>query len=464
MIETPGICCNGSACQVAARGEIVTVPLGAAFVCHQCGTPLAPPVQHTPAPVGTRSPLRPLALGCFALLLAGGAVLAGRMLALQTSGGVAQVELPKSAARSKPLTRAPTPVPRASKPEAATMSMAAPSGPAATSGAGVTQAQRPAPGPADVRPAALPRPAAGAGVPVVQTSPPAQAVQAPPPPVLALATAAPHVPRVTPPTSALGAPPASQPAPPAIIDPPFNPVPLAGGAPAYPASLAADGRPGRVVVTCQIMADGRPQSCHAGPAKGGPAFSAAVLAWLDRGQVRYRPLMQHGRPVAGIRSWPISIEEPAALLAQARQQALVAADSPPVDPTRRPPPPAPPAAQIPTRSNIQPVVARLPLAPAASATPADRPFSTHVLQGGQPEYPAIYTESRPGSVTVRCKIETNGAPSDCELVHQSGGSSFGQSVQNWLRFGHVRFAPIIADGHPVSRVQTWTVTFKPPTQ
>lgn len=90
----------------------------------------------------------------------------------------------------------------------------------------------------------------------------------------------------------------------------FTPVPETASAPVYPAEMLADGRTGRVMVTCRIGIDGVPRECRAGRAP--QPFVSAALAWLRHGHVRFHPVVQGGHAVAVTRSWTVVIAKPAA--------------------------------------------------------------------------------------------------------------------------------------------------------
>jgi Meckel syndrome type 1 protein len=494
------------ACEMAGHGRIFTVALGSPFVCPGCGNGLAPPVQRTQAPPPGMSPFLPVALTLGAALLLGGAVLVGRQIGVgagpvppRTAVALAtpQAVAPVPAAAAPPVSAKPAPrevtvhpaaaVPPSSQEAASPTLLPAATpvpalAPAPVAQAAPAPAALPGTAPQAAKPTAAPPPSQP---PLVALAPPAP----PPPPRIEAASQA--LPRLALPGLALPglalskpalaipapAPLAARTPPPAIApqavpDVPFSPVALAGGLPDYPASLAADGRAGRVTVTCLIQSDGRPQACRTGLSRGGPAFAASALAWLERGRVRFRVPILHGRPAPGPQSWAVTIEEPQAALAEARRRARAqedAASAPPAAsvapaPVASPPqavaelPAPPPARPVPL---VQPALSRQVLpGPAARA---DRGFSARVVRGGAPEFPKAYEdEARSGTVTVRCTIEENGAPTGCDVLEQTGGQSFGRAVSRWLGSGRVRFAPIVAGGQPVSQVHTWTVTFRPP--
>ncbi len=242
-------------------------------------------------------------------------------------------------------------------------------------------------------------------------------------------------------------------------DAPFSPIPETGGAPTYPAELAADGRPGKVNVSCQISADGTPSGCRAAT-RSAPAFAAATTAWLTHGHVRFHPIILHGHPVVVTRSWTVTIEEPPAVLAEARRKQKEEAAAAAAAPTQTASNLRPQTTQPePIRAPVQQAMARQVLPSTSSGGGPDVPFSTHTVAGGAPTFPAYYDEGRPGAVTVSCTIEASGSPSGCHIVRQLGGSGFGKAVDQWLGSGRVRFRPILVNGQPVAKQETWTVVF-----
>ncbi len=476
MVETPGICIQTTMCEVARSGRIMTVPLGSPFVCPECERGLAPPVQSTdPVSVQKMPAAVPLALVGAGLLVLGGAVFLGRELAEGRVSPSAQVASESSKAVSAPVpSPAPTklamaapalvatPAPRTMAPLLVLQTVAATDPKAAPVGKPAFKAAdaRPSSSAAAAPPVAAPitlmasKTATGSASPVAKGEPPAMAAAG-----LPAAASAP-----TARSPVVGAPAASviatamvAPPPPALPDQSFSAVPIAGGSPAYPAELAANGRPGRVNVSCQIAADGSPSGCHATAGKGGPAFAAATLAWFAHANVRYRPIILHGHAVAASRSWTLVIEEPASVLAEAKrkQQQMIRADAAKMAvATAAPEPAAPLAISLP----VQPIIARQVIA-ASPRVATERPFSSHVLAGGAPVFPVAYDESRPGSVKVQCTIEEDGAASLCRVLKTVGGGAFGKSVETWLGSGRVRFRPVISGGQPVASEESWTVVF-----
>ncbi len=482
MAETPGICTQTTTCEVARSGRTMTVPLGSPFVCPECARGLVPPVQSTEAVSAQRMPAAvPLALVGAGLLVLGGAVFLGRelgesrvALAPQMASGsptVISVPAPPSAPPVQLAAAAPSPAP-------ATMT-AAPSPPiqAALPAPVAVATGAPASRPADARPAIPPAQSSAPAVIVANVASPVSktvASTAPGPalpvavnPVFASKMAALPPPAATqpakaPPVSAPIAIAAAAPLPPPLPDQSFSPVPTQGGSPAYPAELVADGRSGRVNVNCLIATDGSPSGCHAVSGKGGPAFATATLAWLAHGHVRFKPIILHGRPLAASRSWTLSIEEPAPVLAEAKrkQQEAAKAEAEAAAKTEiaaAQPEPATrtaPAIDLPVR----PIIARQVIAaPPHEAT--ERAFSTRVVAGGAPVFPASYDESRPGAVTVQCTIEEDGAPELCRVLKAVGGSAFGKAAQSWLDSGRVRFRPVISGGRAVASEESWTIVF-----
>ncbi len=489
MVETPGICTDTASCDVARSGRTVAVPLGTPFVCPGCGSGLVPPVQATEPGAAHKMPAAvPMALMGAGLLVLGGAVFLGRELgaAAQAPAPLVSNESPKALSRPAPLVKlaaaapdlAPPGVrpllPVQATPPAALASAASVARPAETRPATpALQAGAPAPAAAPVRTvtgAVLPAAVAPAALPRVALAPAATTLPAGPSPA----------PAVSAPVAASLAAAAVAPLPPAIADQGFSPVPVLGGSPAYPSELAADGRRGRVNVTCQISAEGFPSACRAAAGRGGPAFAASALAWLAHAHVRYRPVILHGHPVEGVHSWTVAIEEAPSVLAEAKRQqqdaakaeaaktalaaeatktALGAGSRLPAASLSRAAIPMPAASPLPAVSlSVQPVIARQVMAAPPHAA-NDRPFSSHVVAGGAPLFPAAYDDSRPGAVTVQCTIEEDGAPSLCRVLKAVGGGAFENAVQSWLASGRVRFRPVISAGHAVPSEESWTIVF-----
>ena len=489
MAETPGICTQTTNCETARSGRSITVPLGSPFVCPECSRGLVPPLQASEPVAPAKMPVSvPLSLVGAGLLVLGGAVFLGRELG---AAGAPPPVLPlqtASSADARPQLPKPMQVPTAQPP--AMVVAAAPAAP-------VVPLAQPASGPPVMPSVNLPAAAAGAQT-AQGASAPAKLVSAPPvssppgaaSPISAQPVAAPPVSMpaaslasVAPPAALLSAAPApapsagphketavaavagSQPAPafaatpapipaatptpapvalavseppvlPTLADQPFSPVPVIGGAPSYPADLAADGRPGRVAVTCLIQADGAPSGCHASAGRSSAPFATAALAWLAHGHVRFRPVVLHGHAAAVAKTWTVAIEEPPALLAEARRKQsdaaraeIASAAAAQADAAQARPAPAPlhAAVQLP----VQPVVARQIIKQPETQDAEDRPFSTHVLAGGAPTFPGAYDETRPGAVTVSCTIGTTGSPSGCRVLRTAGGGGFGKSVEAW---------------------------------
>ncbi len=468
MVETPGICTDTASCDVARSGRTVAVPLGTPFVCPGCGSGLVPPVQATEPGAAHKMPAAvPMALMGAGLLVLGGAVFLGRELgaAAQAPAPLVFNESPKVLSRPAPLVKLAAAAP-ASTASAARPAETRPATPALQAGA-------PAPAAAPVRTvtgAVLPAAVAPAALPRVALAPAATTLPAGPSPA----------PAVSAPVAASLAAAAVAPLPPAIADQGFSPVPVLGGSPAYPSELAADGRRGRVNVTCQISAEGFPSACRAAAGRGGPAFAASALAWLAHAHVRYRPVILHGHPVEGVHSWTVAIEEAPSVLAEAKRQqqdaakaeaaktalgaeatktALGAGSRLPAASLSRAAIPMPAASPLPAVSlSVQPVIARQVMAAPPHAA-NDRPFSSHVVAGGAPLFPAAYDDSRPGAVTVQCTIEEDGAPSLCRVLKAVGGGAFENAVQSWLASGRVRFRPVISAGHAVPSEESWTIVF-----
>jgi hypothetical protein len=157
----------------------------------------------------------------------------------------------------------------------------------------------------------------------------------------------------------------------------------------------------------------------------------------------------------------VTLEEPAAVLAEARrkqkEEAAAAAAAPAQTASNNLRPQTAPVEPI--RAPVQNAMARQVVPSVSSGGGPDVPFSSHTIAGGVPTFPAYYDEGRPGAVTVSCTIEANGSPSGCHIVRQLGGSGFGKAVDQWLGSGRVRFRPILVNGQPVSKQETWTVIF-----
>ncbi len=459
MVETPGICTQTTTCEVARSGRMLTVPLGSPFVCPDCGRGLVPPVQATePSSAKAMPAAVPLALVGAGLLVLGGAVFLGRELGATSAAPPAQVA---SESHTVALPTVPPPAAQA-RLAAAKPATAAPAPPVQVAAAktdAVAVPAKPAEAPPAVtampagQPVSAPPPAATSAAVTVASAVPVRAMPAATAPAVPPTAALPiKLPAASVPvTIAVAAP------PPAIADQSFSPVPVTGGNPVYPAELAADGRPGRVAVNCQILPDGTPSSCHAAATKGGPAFAAATLAWLAHAHVRFRPVILHGHPVAAAHSWTVTIEESPSALAAAKlkQQETAEAEAGKAELAAVPPAPAPrPAVSLP----VQPIIARQVIPPAAHAAP-DRPFSSAVVAGGVPAFPPAYEDTRPGAVTVQCTIEEDGAPTLCHIRKAVGGSAFGKSVQSWLDSGRVRFHPVTVGGRAVPSEESWTIVF-----
>ncbi len=235
--------------------------------------------------------------------------------------------------------------------------------------------------------------------------------------VAASATPQPNVadaPKVVAAATAGSAPPASV-APASASAPPdgrFNPVPLAGGAPAYPA--AADGRPGSVQVNCTILPNGTPRGCTAKPIRGGKLFPPAVLAWLAQ-KPQFRPVTRHGHPVAERAHWRVAVEQG---------------------------PQAPRAANPPAKIN--------------------QPSSLLAVDSSHPVFPDQYYESDwMGHVTVDCLIGADGQATGCREKAREGSNRFADAVLAWLADPHTRFQPATSQGHPVPARRVWQVGFTP---
>jgi TonB family protein len=297
--------------------------------------------------------------------------------------------------------------------------------------------------------------AQSAAQPALMTPPPRQALPAPaalaaptqPPTVLPtqnIATAT--KPAVQPPA----APATTQAAQPEsrLPDRAFNIIPVAGGSPHYPATLAVDGRPGDVTVECRIGTDGKPSHCRVVRSNAAP-FVPVVLDWLKSGTLRFAPIVHNGEQIAETHRWSVHIEESADDRRAARAaETSKPAVAPPVAPA--PPPPAPAA--------VSPKL----VAEAPTPAPGDHPFSPHLLRPSAPDYPEEYADQNAtGRVTVSCMIDTNGQPGGCKVLQVVGGNAFGTAVEHWLHSGSVRFAPIVRAGVNVAEQHSWAVEIRP---
>ena len=153
-------------------------------------------------------------------------------------------------------------------------------------------------------------------------------------------------------------------------DRPFNSIPVTGGAPRYPASLATDGRPGTVTVDARIGIDGKPSHCRIAQSSGA-AFATVTSEWLKSGTVRFAPIVHNGGPATETHRWSVRIEESADARASAR---AAATPTPTTTPS-----PTPAVVQAPAPVSARPAppaaVAPKPVAVAASPAPGDRPFT-----------------------------------------------------------------------------------------
>jgi TonB family protein len=88
----------------------------------------------------------------------------------------------------------------------------------------------------------------------------------------------------------------------------FSSVPVEGGSPSYPDAYEADGRTGRVTVSCTISASGSPGGCRVVSSQGGIGFNNAVLSWLRSGRVRFAPILRNGEPQTETHSWTLNFQ------------------------------------------------------------------------------------------------------------------------------------------------------------
>jgi outer membrane biosynthesis protein TonB len=227
----------------------------------------------------------------------------------------------------------------------------------------------------------------------------------------------------------------------------FSNIPVAGGAPRYPAALAADGRLGEVSVECRIGTDGRPNRCRVLKSNAVP-FSATVSDWLKSDTLRFAPIVRNGEAVSETHRWSVRVEESA----EARRTARAAEPPAPVVAPTAPPAPQPPPAAVTPK-----LVAEAP-----SPSAADHPFAPRLLTRSAPDYPEEYADQNlAGRVDVSCMIDTNGQPSGCKVLHVEGGGAFGTAVEQWLHSGTVHFAPIVRAGVKVAERHTWAVEIHP---
>jgi hypothetical protein len=282
MVDTPGRCRELDYCSIGQMRTLVRVPLGQPFVCPECGKPLREPVL-------INEPLSRKRLALWSVGTVGLFVLLYECVAPSPKHHVQLAELQQQQARrlaaaSAPVAKPappPQPAPQA-QPEPRQPAIAAP--PAAGHGT--------APGVRVTMECSID----AAGVPSNcvrvqhQDLPPPSP---PPPPPAKPAAARPAVTASPPP-----------PVSPTDREPSYQPV--AGGSPPYPSDYVRDGRPGEVSLTCLILASGEPQNCRVADYIGGRRFAEAVVKWLNTGQVRFRPAVRGGHPVAEERHWHIT--------------------------------------------------------------------------------------------------------------------------------------------------------------
>lgn len=442
-METPGFCANLAGCQVARSGAVLAIPLGLDFVCPGCGLLLLPPKPTTNRKI---SPMTVAGLGIAAVASVGVVIGVAMRLTEQPPTPVTARYVPARAGavpKAVPVAKA---MPLAAPAPAQTAALAPPP-PVPTAGAAAPAAPAPMPSAAQPLTPALAQPAQAVPGPALPA--PAMQVAATPakPAAQPQAIQVLQVPGVS----------AAAPAAPVQPDRPFNTVPVAGGLPAYPAALAADGRPGNVTVDCRIGADGRPSHCRVVQSNATP-FAAATMDWLKSGTLRFAPIVHNGQPVTETHRWSLRIEESA----DARRSAREAAAATPA-PTPAPAP-APAVAEVAAPARPQPPIAAAPKPVAAAPTlaPGDRPFSPRLLSRSAPDYPEQYADQNlDGRVSVSCMIDTGGRPNACHVLQVTGGRGFATSVEEWLHGGSVRFAPILRGGVPVAEEHSWTVEIHP---
>jgi len=208
------------------------------------------------------------------------------------------------------------------------------------------------------------------------------------------------------------------PPPAAGFDRPFSPKPLRGEPP-YPASLAADGRLGRVWVRCTITTDGLPRDCTARPERGGKIFAGAILAWLHNDAV-FAPIIKNGRKVQEIQGWHVTVAENADALRMAKRSA----------------------------DQQQ---------PREQASSSEKPSASN-----DPVYPKEYVGTgQIGSVSVDCLIGTDGHAADCHTLQSAGGPKFVDAVMHWLGKPETQFRPTEQNGKNIAARRRLDVQFAP---
>ncbi len=116
------------------------------------------------------------------------------------------------------------------------------------------------------------------------------------------------------------------------------------------------------------------------------------------------------------------------------------------------------AITLPPRASLQAV-------PAPAHSTQNRGFSAEPIAGGEPAFPDSAQNQRiTGLVRVTCRIETNGAPDDCQASAVRGGRNYSNAVSSWLKSGSVRFAPILERGQPMAEIRSWDIEFSPDLQ
>ena len=74
----------------------------------------------------------------------------------------------------------------------------------------------------------------------------------------------------------------------------------------------------------------------------------------------------------------------------------------------------------------------------------------------------ITTPSGVGRVTVDCLIQTDGRPTNCKVLSQSGGAAFAQATMAWLNGSNPpHYKPDSRGGVPVAAEHQWVVSYQP---
>lgn len=83
------------------------------------------------------------------------------------------------------------------------------------------------------------------------------------------------------------------------------------------------------------------------------------------------------------------------------------------------------------------------------STAGDHSVSAQPISGGKPEYPPEMEEqNREGKVRIKCDIDTQGKPMNCNVLSSSGGQAFVESTLKFLT-EKARYRPEVRNGVPV---------------